>query len=289
MAKEGAQTRGAAVAAMTAITDDGKLASDVLSAVAASFEAGDRARVGRLVNGALRWAGRSDRLLGPHLRLKPEEQVLNILRLAIYEIFVENAPPHAVVDVAVSLAPRSKAGLVNGVLRNLLRRNVVWNETPLPRLPKWLRKPLTKHWGKAAVAGMERVFAEDPPLDVSLKVPGDAPQWTKRLGAKRRPDGGLRLISVGQVSAMPGFVEGAWWVQDAGASIAARVLDPHAEERVLDLCAAPGGKTMQLAARGAKVTSLDVSEERMKRVEENLARTGLSAEMVTADALKWDA
>jgi 16S rRNA (cytosine967-C5)-methyltransferase len=97
----------------------------------------------------------------------------------------------------------------------------------------------------------------------------------------------LRLASHGQVSTLPGYAEGAWWVQDAAAAIPARLLNPAPGERVLDLCAAPGGKTMQLAAAGADVTALDISESRMERVTENLARTGLTARLLTADALEW--
>jgi 16S rRNA (cytosine967-C5)-methyltransferase len=116
----------------------------------------------------------------------------------------------------------------------------------------------------------------------------DPEAWEKTLGAKLLPGGSLRLPSGAQVSALPGYAEGAWWVQDAGATVAARVLNAEAGERVLDLCAAPGGKTMQLAATGAQVTALDVSQSRMARVADNLARTGLKAELVVADALKWE-
>ena len=273
---------------MTMVTEEGRLLSEALPKVAERLEPGDRARVGRLATGALRWAGRSDRLLGPHLRMKPEDPVLNALRLAIFEIFAEGAPEHAAVDAAVSMTSKSKQGLVNGVMRNLLRRQPDWDVAPLPGVPKWLRKRLVAAWGKEALAAMEAVFAQEPPLDLTAKSAGETEQWAKALGADIRPGGGLRLHGAKQVSALPGFVEGAWWVQDAGATVAARVLDVREDERVLDLCAAPGGKTMQLAAAGADVTALDVSQDRMKRVTENLTRTGLTANCVTADALKWE-
>ena len=287
MAKAGTEARAAAVAAMTLVTEGGRMLGNILPEVTDDLDPADKARAGRLATGALRWAGRSDRLLGPHLRMKPEDQVMNILRLALFEIFVDGAPHHAAVDGAVALAIRSKAGLVNGVLRNILRRDPVWDEFPLPSLPKWLRKPLVAAWGKQAVADMELVFTQEPPLDLTLKSPPEAAIWAEHLGAEPRPDGGLRLVSPGQVSALPGFDEGAWWVQDAGASIAARVLNAQAGETVLDLCAAPGGKTMQLAAAGAKVIALDVAKDRMTRVAENLSRTGLTANLVTADILNW--
>lgn len=256
--------------------------------VTEGMDPGDRARVGRLSTGALRWAGRSDRLLGPHLRMKPEDPVLNALRLAVFEIYSEGAPEHAVVDAAVAMTTKSKAGLVNGVMRNLLRREPNWVAAPLPGVPKWLRKRLIAAWGKEALATMEQVFATDPPLDLSLKKPAETEHWAKVLGAEIRPDGGLRLKGAKQVSALQGFAEGAWWVQDAGATVAARVLEPEEGAHVLDLCAAPGGKTMQLAAAGADVTALDISKDRMTRVSENLTRTGLTANCITADALKWE-
>lgn len=286
--KAGLDARKAAVRAMTLVTEEGQLLSDALPPVTEGMGPGDRARVGRLATGALRWSGRSDRLLGPHLRMKPEDPVLNALRLAIFEIYVEKAPEHAAVDAAVAMTAKPKAGLVNGVMRSLLRREPDWDATPLPSLPKWLRKRLVAAWGKESVAAMEKVYAADPPLDFTLKAPQDTEEWAKRLGAEIRPDGGLRLRDAGQVSAMPGFDDGAWWIQDAGATVAARVLAPKPGEKVLDLCAAPGGKLMQLVSMGADVTALDVSKNRMKRVSENLTRTNLKAEIVTADALKWE-
>ncbi len=288
MAKAGSEARAAAAEAMTAVTEGGRLLSEALPRVTANLEPGDKARAGRLATGALRWAGRSDRLLGPHLRLRPEDPVLNLMRLALYEIFVEDAPTHAAVDGAVSLAIRSKAGLVNAVLRNVLRRDPRWNEIALPSLPKWLRKRLTAAWGKQAVAAMEAVHVQNVPLDLTLRDPATASDWATRLGAEVLQTGGLRLAEFGQVSALPGYDEGAWWVQDAGATLAALALAPKRGERVLDLCAAPGGKTMQLAAAGAEVTALDISPDRVERVRQNLSRTGLSAEIVVADALKWD-
>ena len=153
MAKAGLEARKAAVRAMTLVTEEGRLLSEALPKVTDGLEPGDKARAGRLATGALRWAGRSDRLLGPHLRLKPEDPVLNALRLAIVEIFAEGAPEHAAVDAAVSMTTKSKQGLVNGVMRNLLRRQPDWNAAPLPGVPKWLRKRLVATWGKEPACG----------------------------------------------------------------------------------------------------------------------------------------
>ena len=287
MEKAGAEARRAAVAAMTSVTDRRQLLGVALAQEARALDPPERARAGRLATGALRWAGRSDRMLGPFLRRLPEDRVMNLLRLAVFEMFVELVPAHAVVDQSVSLAPRSKTGLVNAVLRNVLRSGPDWDGLPIPGLPKWLRRRLVHAWGRDAVLAMEEEFAAGPKLDLTLRDSGDEGTWAQRLGAVLRPDGGIRLAKVRQVSALQGYADGAWWVQDAGAAVAARVLDAQPGESVLDLCCAPGGKTMQLAASGAEVTALDVSKERMARVEENLARTGLAATCIVADALNW--
>ena len=280
------QARAAAIAAMTAVTEEGALLSAVLPELIQGLPPADRARAGRLAVEALRWASRSDRALSPFLRMKPEDPVMNALRLALYEIYQAEVPPHAAVSAAVDLVGKPKAGLVNAVLRNIQRRGLVWDELPLPVLPKWVRKPLVRAWGKEAVEAMEAVFAGPVPLDLS--VAGDPKVWSDRLGGELLPSGSIRLRDAGQVSALPGFEEGAWWVQDASAAIGAKLLQATQEDRVLDLCAAPGGKTMQLAASGAEVTALDISEGRTKRVDENLTRTGLKADVVVADVLNWE-
>ncbi len=287
MKKAGAEVRRAAVAAMTSVTDRRQLLDVALARATAELVPPERARAGRLATGALRWAGRSDRMLGPFLKRLPEDQVMNLLRLAVFEMFVEHSPAHAVVDQSVTLAPRGKAGLVNAVLRNVLRRGTDWNSLPLPSLPKWLRRRLVAAWGRDVVVAMEAEFAAGPMLDLTLRDAGDEESWARRLGASLRPDGGIRLPMARQVSGLPGYADGAWWVQDAGAAVAARALDARSGEAVLDLCCAPGGKTLQLAASGAAVTALDVSKERMARVEENLVRTGLTATCIVADALNW--
>jgi 16S rRNA (cytosine967-C5)-methyltransferase len=146
----------------------------------------------------------------------------------------------------------------------------------------WLRQTLVRAWGREAVSAIEAVQAGVPPLDLTVR-PGAGPLPEGEVLAT----GSLRLTEAGQITALPGYAEGAWWVQDAAAALPVRLLDPKAGERVLDLCAAPGGKTLQLAAAGAEVTALDISGPRLGRLRENLARTGLTAEVVVADALHW--
>jgi 16S rRNA (cytosine967-C5)-methyltransferase len=285
MEQAGLKARAAAAALMTAVTADGQILSAALPAIVEALPPEERARAQRLATEALRWAQRSDRLLGPFLRNRPEDPVMNLMRLALYEINVEGAAPHGPVNAAVSLATKSKAGMVNAVLRNVLRRGTDWASLPVPTLPKWLRKKLLAAWGKEAVTAMEAVHVAAVPLDITPR--DDAAEWAAKLGAEVLPTGSLRLSQFGQVSKLPGYAEGAWWVQDAAAAIPVRLLGTKPGETVLDLCAAPGGKTLQLAATGADVTALDISGTRMERVAENLARTGLKASLVTADALNW--
>jgi len=284
MADIGVAPRRAALNMMTTVTSEGQ-PLHLLGAALAGLEPSDRARAERLATETLRWAGRSDRMLGPYLRQKPDDLVLNALRLALYEIHEAEVPAHAAVNAAVELVPKRVKGLVNAVLRNTQRGEKSWSDLPLPQISKWLRKPLVSAWGKDAVAAMETVQSKPPPLD--LTVADDAAAWSERLNAGLLPTGSLRLHGAGQVSKLPGFAEGAWWVQDVAAALPVNLLAPAEGETVLDLGAAPGGKTMQLAASGAKVTALDRSEARLERLNENLKRTKLSAEVIVADALEW--
>ncbi|WP_299754258.1 transcription antitermination factor NusB [uncultured Boseongicola sp.] len=287
MTQAGLEPRRRAVALMTQVTEEHLPLHTPhrLDEVLIGLPPEERARALRLATEALRWANRSDRLLGPHLRMKPEDQVMNALRLALYEINVTGAPSHAAVNAAVSIVKKSKAGLVNAVLRNVVRMKQDWDALPPPQTAKWLRKRLIATWKKEAVAAMEIAHSRPPALDLTVK--SDAAAWAEKLGAELLPTGNLRLAEAGQVSAIEGYDDGAWWVQDAGATLPALMLDAQPGERVLDLCAAPGGKTMQLVATGADVTALDISDNRVVRLRQNLARVGMTAELVIADALEW--
>lgn len=286
MTASGLTARKAALAALNAVTEERRLLSDV--SFPADLSPSDRARAQRLATETLRWANSADRMLGPYLRLRPREPVMNLLRLATVEICAGGAAPHGVVDSAVTLAKSDPAmashkGLVNAVLRKVAGDAPKWAGLPPPVLPKWLRKALVSAWGKTAVAAMEVAHAAGAPVDLTLKPDAPPPD------GQRLPTGSLRLPGSPQISALPGYAEGDWWVQDAAAAIPALALAAQPGARVLDMCAAPGGKTMQLASFGAAVTALDVSERRMERLRENLARTGLSAETVVADALDYEA
>jgi 16S rRNA (cytosine967-C5)-methyltransferase len=283
--------RAAAVALLLEVTEGRRMLSDALAGeVLAALDAADRARAQRLALAALRRAGPADAVLDPHLRKAPPAVVRAILRLAVAELAERPDDAHGIVSSAVSLArsdtrAAQAAGFVNAVLRKV-------TATPLSlevqRLPGWLRAPLVRRFGKAAVKGIEAAHLAGAALDLTVKRPDEAAVWAERLGAAVMPGGSLRLAAGVQVSALPGFAEGAWWVQDAAAAIPAQVLAARPGERVADLCAAPGGKTLQLAAAGAAVVAVDVSEARMARVRENLARCGLAAECLVVDALAWE-
>jgi 16S rRNA (cytosine967-C5)-methyltransferase len=248
----------------------------------------DAARAQRLALTVMRHMGRIDAVLRPYLTRRPTLAVQNLLRLGAAELLVDGSEPHGVVASLVEIAKRhprwSRAsGMVNAVLRKLDGEGRdAWANTPPQALPIWLRKPMHKAYGVDAVAAIEAAHERPAPLDITPK-PGVTID-----GAELLPTGSLRLAQA-QVTALPGYDTGDWWVQDAAAALPAKLLGDATGQRVLDLCAAPGGKTMQLAAAGADVTALDLSGPRLKRVEENLARTGLNATLVTADALTYEA
>jgi 16S rRNA (cytosine967-C5)-methyltransferase len=186
-------------------------------------------------------------------------------------------------------ASRPFAGLINAVLRKLTtdEASSTWQTvSPAPLIPDWIRARWQASYGAQRVARMLTLMGTPPPLDVTLKPAENPEVWAKRLGAHVTPTGSLRLSAMQEVRDLPGFHCGTWWVQDAAAAIPARLAGAKAGERVLDLCAAPGGKTLQLAATGASVTAVDVSAERLTQISENLKRTRLSADLVTADGRK---
>ncbi|MCL3881399.1 RsmB/NOP family class I SAM-dependent RNA methyltransferase [Marivita sp. GX14005] len=283
--------RLAALDGLSQIIGEGRMLSDVVADPGwQEFTPSERATAQRLMVETLRYLGRADHLLKPHLQRQPPLRVMNLLRMATAELMTGGAA-HGVVNDAVKLAGRNRKtapmkGLVNAVLRKIAALGEdAWQKAPDTMLPKWLRPKLVKAWGKPAVVAVERAHAVPPPVDLTVK--SDAEGWAKTLGGTVLPTGSVRLPAGGQISALEGFSAGEWWVQDAAAAMPAQLLGDVAGQSVLDICAAPGGKTMQLAAAGAHVTSLDISEARMKRLSENLSRTGLSAEVVVADALTY--
>lgn len=292
MSNPGLAPRRAAVHILDAVQSDGKLLNELIPKSVSHLPADDRARTARLAQTTLRWMDRADRILGPFLRQRPPLHVHNILRLGVVELFVDQAAAHGVVNTSVDATRADKsserlAGLVNAVLRKVSRLTPEkWTELPAPQLPKWLRKQLVKDYGKQVIAAIEQAHSAGAPLDITVK--GDAELWAERLGGTLLPTGSVRLDRSAQVSALPGFDAGDWWVQDAAAALPARLLAAMPGERVLDMCAAPGGKTMQICATRADVTAVDSSDKRLDRLRENLKRTGLEARTITADATEYE-
>jgi 16S rRNA (cytosine967-C5)-methyltransferase len=256
----------------------------------------DRALARAIVGTSLRRKGQIDCVLKTFLEkgLPGRAGTLYpILLSGAAQILFMNVPPHAAIDLAVRLAqwdPRAKRydKLVNAVLRRVSEKGAGIAATLDParvNTPDWLWERWVRAWGKDKTVAIAEAQLIEPPLDLTVK--GDADMWAEKLGGRVLPTGSVRLIPRGRVEELEGFAEGAWWVQDAAASIPAQLLHDIAGKRVADLCAAPGGKTAQLAARGAAVTSVDLSKTRLARLEENLARLGLAAETVAADATQW--
>jgi 16S rRNA (cytosine967-C5)-methyltransferase len=214
---------------------------------------------------------------------------------AAAQILFLDAADHAAVDLAVRavrLEPKSAgyAGLVNGVLRNLARRRdefLALGESGEFDAPPWLAQRWRKAYGEAATKAIVAMQMREPPLDLTVK--SDAAAWAERLDGILLPTGSVRLLTHTAISELPGYNDGEWWVQDAAAALPARLVNARPDERVLDMCAAPGGKTAQLALTGAKVTALDRSAERLKLLAANLERLRLHADVAVADATGYSA
>jgi 16S rRNA (cytosine967-C5)-methyltransferase len=247
----------------------------------------DRARTQRLTLQTLRSLERADRVLQKHLKKSTPLTVHNALRLGTVEL-CNGAAAHGVVNDMVAIISKHRhhaklKGLVNAVLRKVADQGPAeWAKLRVPRLPKWLRNPLAQAWGNEAMLAIEAAHYAGAALDITGKPGADLTP----LGGTVLPTGSRRLAEAGQVSALAGYEAGDWWVQDAAAALPTQILRAQAGERVLDLCAAPGGKTMQMAASGARVTAVDASATRLERLRENLTRTGLVADLVVGDALE---
>ena len=292
MSDTGVQARRSAVYLLDMILGEERLMSELLSAGALDkLPPDDRARAQRLAMDTLRGMERADRLLQKHLSKSPPLTVRNALRVGTVEL-CQGGAAHGVVNAMVELVATHKRlghlkGLTNAVLRKIAAEGPeAWAALRAPRLPKWLRGPLTEAWGPDAMTGIEAAHFAGAPLDLTAKR--DPEGLAAAVGGTVLPTGSVRVADAGQVTTMPGFAEGDWWVQDAAAALPVKILAPQKGEAVLDLCAAPGGKTMQLAAAGAQVTAVDNSKQRMQRVRENLARVHLPAKVVVVDARRFE-
>jgi len=250
-----------------------------------------------LVATALRRLGQIDALISACLEkpLPPNARTAqDILRLGAAQLLFTGTADHAAVDTAVDLARARGQGrlakLVNAVLRRLQREGaaaLATQDAARLNTPDWLWQSWEAAYGAETCRAIAESHLTPAPLDITVK--DDAAGWAERLGGTVLSDRSLRLTETAPVPELPGFAEGAWWVQDRAAALPVRLLGDVAGLSVLDLCAAPGGKTAQLAAAGARVTALDRSEKRLEILARNLERLGLTAETVAADALSWAA
>ena len=214
-------------------------------------------------------------------RLPDDAKSRFALRIALVQALRLDTPPHAAIATVLPLIDGGPRRLVHGVFGTVMRQG--WRLPAVPTLPAAVEVRWRSAWGEEAAAAAARLIAAPPPID--LGFPADTPP--PDIEGESLLPGHLRLARGTAIAGLTGYGEGRWWVQDIAASMPARLLGPGERRVALDLCAAPGGKTMQLAAAGWRVTAVDVSESRLARLSENLARTGLSAEIVAADVMQW--
>ena len=256
----------------------------------------DRALMRRLVATILRRLGTLGHLLSRLLdRGIPTDapRAQSALLIGAAQILWMDVPDHAAVDLSVRLVQSDRraakyAGLVNAVLRRCAREGAglvdeVKNETL--DIPLWLLTRWIAHYGEATAKAMAHAILHEPSLDLTVK--SDPAQWATRLHGEQLPTGTVRTLLQGSVTMLPGFSEGAWWVQDAAAALPARLFGDIRGKTIVDFCAAPGGKTAQLAQAGARVIALDRSPARVARLKDNMTRLSLEAEAIVVDATEW--
>jgi 16S rRNA (cytosine967-C5)-methyltransferase len=256
----------------------------------------DRAFARAIAATALRRLGQIEDLLGRFLeRSLPADafEARFILIAGAAQLAFMDVAPHAAIGLAVeqakgTRAARHLAGLINAVLRRVISNKsaiLAEQDTATLNTPHWLWRRWVRHYGEKASREIAAAHLEEPPLDLSVRA--DPAAWAERLSGSLLPWDTVRLSAKGRIEDIEGYAEGAWWVQDAAAALPALMLGDVAGLRVADLCAAPGGKTAQLAARGAHVTAVDISATRLRRLQDNLGRLGLKAETVQANASEW--
>ncbi len=294
----GLVARDVAVATISSVLDRRQRLDDAFEkALGARGEIAsrDRAFARLMATTTLRRLGEIDAsLAGLIERPLPEaaRSVRNILRVTATQLLFLETPAHAAVDSAVRLVGQDErlarlAGLVNAVGRRLgTSPRLSEPEAARANTPDWLWERWVRHYGSANAEAIARAHLAEPALDLSVK--SDPAGWAERLGGEVLSTGSVRLTSPGRIEELEGYEDGAWWVQDAAAALPVRLLGEVAGREVADLCAAPGGKTAELAALGARVTAVDSSERRLRQTGRNLTRLKLAAELVSADVRTWD-
>lgn len=285
---QGLPARRAALQLLDAVLRRGQaLESALASATRGMDNAADRALAHAIASETLRHIPDLDDLIdgATRQRLPDDAKARMVLRLALTQALVLGTPPHAAIATALPLLEGGPRRLVHGVMGTLFRAKAGLRSIPM--LPRPVEDRWTKAWGASMVGQASQALAAPPPLDLTLRDPSQTAHWTQELDGQSLAPGHVRVARDHAIPDLPGFSNGHWWVQNIAASVPARLLGAGAGRHVLDLCAAPGGKTMQLAAAGWQVTAVERDARRLDRLRENLARTQLSADCVAADVFKW--
>ncbi|NBX03741.1 MAG: MFS transporter [Alphaproteobacteria bacterium] len=257
-----------------------------------TFGPSDKAFSQLLVKTTLRHLAQIDDLLKSFIDRTPSPRIMHTLRLGVAQLLWLDTPPHAAVHSAVEMTKQLRmekfGGLVNAVLKRVVKEGpdiVAKQDAAKLNTPVWLWDSWVKAYGEETTRKIAEMHLTEPPLDITVK--GDPNAWAADLNGVVLPTGSVRLREARGLTQMKGFAEGSWWVQDIAATLPARLLGDVREKRVIDLCAAPGGKTAQLAQAGAIVSAVDRSKERIAMLKTNVHRLKLQAEYVTTDASKW--
>ena len=285
---QGLPARRAALQLLDAVLRRGQPLENALNAATRGIDnPADRALAHAIASETLRRLPDLDDLIdgATRQRLPDDAKARMVLRIALTQALILGTPQHAAVATALPLVDGGPRRLVHGVLGTLFRQNAQLRKVPL-LLPA-VEKRWGEAWGQAMLGAASEALSVPPPVDLTLRNPEETDAWAEKLEAESLGPGHLRIARDRAITELPGFAEGAWWVQNISASIPARLLGAGNGRLALDLCAAPGGKTMQLAAAGWAVTAVEREEARLARLRENLERTKLSADLVVGDVLKW--
>ena len=283
----GVPARRAALRLLDAVLRRGQALEAALDAAARDLDqANDRALAHAIAAEVLRRLPDIDALIdSATARPLPDDAKARFaLRIALAQALALGTPLHAAIATVLPLVDGGPRKLVHGVFGTLMRRPATLPE--VSALPESVAARWRAAWGGAVVEAAARAIAAPPPLDLTFKNADAAEALRIDLGGTSLLPGHMRLVNHAPVPNLAGYAEGAWWVQDLAASLPARLIGAG-NGRAIDVCAAPGGKTLQLAAAGWRVTAIDVAESRLARLSDNLARTGLAAEVIAADALAW--
>lgn len=285
---QGLPARRAALHLLDAVLRRGQALEAALSGATGKIDnPADRALAHAIASETLRHIPDLDDLIdgATRQRLPDDAKARMVLRMALVQVLILGTPPHAAIATALPLLEGGPRRLVHGVLGTLFRAKAQLRRVPV--LPPKVEARWTKAWGAAMVGMAAEAMAAPPPLDLTLKDPATTADWVAQLAGESLAPGHVRVARDQAVTELPGFADGAWWVQNISASVPARLLGAGHGRTVLDLCAAPGGKTMQLAAAGWQVTAVERDQRRLDRLAENLDRTGLTAQLVAADVMTW--